>query len=124
MQIALYAAAFLALVAGVVHSYLGERYILGRLLRWPEFAKVFRDPVFIARVLRLAWHATSIAWWGFAAILALLAQSPVSSRRISLVVGVSFLVTSVAVLVGSRGKHLGWPLFLTIALVALYSARA
>jgi hypothetical protein len=124
MHIALYAAALLAFVAGVVHSYLGERYILGRLLCWPDFVRLFRDPTFTARVLRLAWHATSIAWWGLAAILALLAQPPVSDREISLILGVTFLVTAVAVLVGSRGKHLGWPLFLAVALVALYAAWA
>ena len=122
MPTALYAAAFLAFVAGVVHSYFGERYILGRILRWPDFGGLFRDPTFTARVLRLAWHATSIAWWGFAGILTLLAQPPVSDRKISLILGITFLVTAIAVLVGSKGKHLGWPLFLAIALVALYAA--
>jgi hypothetical protein len=124
MHIALYAAAFLAFVAGGVHSYLGERYILGRLLHWADFPKLFRDPVFTGRVLRLAWHATSIAWWGFAAVLVLLAQPPVSERAISLVLGTTFLVTAVTVLMGSRGRHRGWPLFLIIALVALYGALA
>jgi hypothetical protein len=119
---ALYAAAFLALVIGVAHSFLGERYILVRLLRWPELAKLFGNPGFTSRTLRFAWHVTSVAWWGFAAILALLARPPVSVHSISLIVGITFLITSATVLVGSRGKHLAWPLFLIIAIVALYAA--
>jgi hypothetical protein len=119
---ALYAAASLALVIGVAHSYLGERYILARLFRWPDLPKLFRNLEFTTRTLRFAWHVTSVAWWGFAAILALLARPPVSFHAISLIVGITFLVTSAAVLVGSRGRHLAWPLFLLIAIVALYAA--
>jgi hypothetical protein len=119
LNAALYIAAFLALGIGIAHSYLGERYILVRLLRWPEFPKLFRSAQFTARTLRLAWHVTSVAWWGLAAILALLARPPVSVHAIALVVGITFLITSAIVLVGSRGKHLAWPLFLLIAIVAL-----
>ena len=43
-------------------------------------------------------------------------------HAISLIIGITFLVTSATVLVGSRGKHLAWPLFLIIAIVALYAA--
>jgi hypothetical protein len=121
---ALYAAASVTFIIGVAHSYLGERYILARLFRWPDLAKVFRNPEFTTRTLRFAWHVTSVAWWGLAAILALLARPPVSFHAISLIVGVTFLATSVAVLVGSRGRHLAWPLFLLIAIVALYAAGA
>ena len=56
--------------------------MLVRLLRWPELAKLFGNPGFTSRTLRFAWHVTSVAWWGFAAILALLARPPVSVQPI------------------------------------------
>jgi hypothetical protein len=119
---ALYVAAFLALAVGIAHSFLGERYTLVRLFRRPDLPKLFGGTQFTTRTLRFAWHITSIAWWGFAAILVLLARPRVSFDAVALVVGVTFLVTSAIVLVGSRGKHLAWPVFLIIAIVALHAA--
>jgi len=73
MTAMLYVAAFLAFAVGIAHSTLGERYILVRLFRRTELPMLFGDTRFTIRVLRFAWHLTTIAWWGFAAILVLLA---------------------------------------------------
>jgi hypothetical protein len=115
---ALYLAAMLAVVAGVAHSYLGERYILSGLLRSPAVAKLFGHWDFTARTLRLAWHVTSVAWFGFATILLLLAHPPVAAQVLGRVVGATFIATSLIVLVGSRGRHLAWPLFLVVGIIA------
>jgi hypothetical protein len=90
--------------------------------RRPDLPNLFGGTQFTTRTLRFAWHITSIAWWGFAGILVLLARPPVSFHAVALVVGVTFLVTSAIVLVGSRGKHLAWPVFLIVAIVALHAA--
>jgi hypothetical protein len=122
MTTLLYLAAFLAIAIGIAHSYLGERYILVRLLRRPDLPKLFGGTEFTTRTLRFAWHITSIAWWGFAALLILLAHQPLSSRGVGLVVGVTFLATSAVALVGSRGRHLSWLVFLAIGMIAIYAA--
>ena len=123
MEIFLYLAAFLAGVIGIAHSYLGERYILIRLFRLDGLPKLFGSSEFTIRTLRFAWHLTTVAWWGFAVILILLAKGPVTLSTIGLVIGCTFLVHFAIALVGYRGKHLSWPIFLAIGLLAIYATR-
>lgn len=78
MTIWLYFAAFLAFAVGAAHSWLGERYILMRLFRRDNLPHLFGGPEFTVRTLRFAWHLTSVAWWGFGAILVLLARRAVT----------------------------------------------
>jgi len=114
--------AVLLVAAGVAHSYLGERYILIRLFRRPDLPHLKGSDVFTKRVMRLAWHATSVAWWGFAAVL--LAAAYPSARTVASAVALTFLATGLIVLVGSRGRHFAWPFFLAVALCAWLVARA
>lgn len=122
MNTLLHIAAFFAFAVGIAHSWLGERYILGRLFRRNDLPKLFGGTEFTTRTLRFAWHVTTLAWWGFAAILVLLAQQSFSFERLSLVVAVTFLLTAVLTAVVSRGQHLAWPVFLFIGSVALGAA--
>jgi hypothetical protein len=122
MTVALYLAAFLAVAVGVAHSVLGERYILMRLFRRNDLPKLFGGTELTTRTLRFAWHITTIAWWGFAAVLVHLAQGSVSPRGIALVVGITFCTTALVTLAVSRAMHLAWPVFLFIGCVALYAA--
>jgi hypothetical protein len=119
-----YIAAFLTIAVGIAHSTLGERYILVRLFRRTELPKLFGSTLFTMRVLRFAWHLTTIAWWGFAAILVLLATQRVSPHNLSIVLAVTFLSTGAITFAISRGKHLAWPVFLFIGGVCLYAATA
>jgi len=119
MESTLYFAAFLILVVGTAHSYLGERYILIRLFRREDLPKLFGSDEFTTRTLRFAWHLTSIAWLGFAAVLIALAHPPIESSTIGLIIGVTFLVHSAISLLGSRGRHLSWPVFLAIGVIAI-----
>lgn len=115
-------AALLAFAVGIAHSILGERYILVRLFRRPDLPKLFGGTEFTTRTLRFAWHLTTLAWWGLAAVLLLLGASPVAPRRIALVVSLTFLASGVAALAGSRGRHLAWIVFLMIGLLGLAAA--
>lgn len=115
-------AAVIAISLGIAHSILGERYILIRLFRRPDLPKLFGGTAFTTRTLRFAWHLTTLAWWGLAAVLLLLGQHPADPRRIALGVGLTFLASGVAALIGSRGRHLAWIAFLLIGGLALGAA--
>lgn len=115
------AAALLAFAIGLAHSILGERYVLGRLFRRGGLPRLFGGEEFTRRTLRFAWHITTLAWWGFAGQLALLAAAgprPEAGLAGTLadVVAVVFLVSALVAGGASRGRHLSWVVFLAIAL--------
>jgi hypothetical protein len=85
MQTALYIAAALVLIVALAHSYLGERYLLARLFR-NNTSKILDSNGFAGRTLRFAWHITSIAWLGFAALLVLLALGRATPAAIAAVI--------------------------------------
>jgi hypothetical protein len=117
-------AAVLALGLGVAHSYLGEKYILIRLFRRGDLPKLFGGTEFTVSTLRFAWHLTTVAWWGAASLLFLLAQGPISSSAVAGVLAAVFLVSAAITFIASRGRHLAWPVFLVIGVIALYGAQA
>ena len=112
----LLAAAALLVLIGVVHSVLGERYILTRLFRRTDLPRLFGGTEFTRLTLRFAWHITTLAWWGFAAVLVIVARGGAMPAVLK-AVSVTFLVTGVVALVASRGRHLSWVVFLAIALL-------
>ena len=121
MTTLLYIAAFLAFIIGVIHSVLGERYILIRLFRRDNLPELFGGTEFTIQTLRFAWHITTLAFWGFAAILILLAQDAFSFENLLLVIVVTFLTIGIVALVASRGRHLAWIVFLLIGGICLYA---
>lgn len=118
----LFFAAFLAAAIGIAHSVLGELYLLIPLFRHGNFPKLLGSTEFATRTLRFAWHITTIAWLGFAAILVQLALGSISASGVALVVGITFVSTGIVTFAVSRAKHLAWPVFLLIGCVALYVA--
>jgi len=123
MRYALYFAASLAVAVGLAHSYLGERYLLTRLFRREDLPRLMGSADFTKRTLRFAWHLTSVAWWGFAAIMVLLAHPPLSPSLLGMVVGIAFLIHCLVSLVASKGRHLSWPVFLAIGVIVIYATR-
>lgn len=107
------AAALLVLV-GAAHSYLGERYVLTRLFRRGPLPPLFGSDWFTRRTLRFAWHVTTIAWWGAAALCWALGRGDagLALRLLS----ATFAATAAVVVVASRGRHLSWPVFTLIAI--------
>jgi hypothetical protein len=116
-------AAALCVFIGLVHSYLGERFILIRLFRKP-LPPLFGNDHFTRQTLRFAWHITTVAWWGFAAILFCVSAGAGSSRQILFIVGTTFGVSAVFPIVASRGKHLSWIVFGTIAVLCFIDGNA
>jgi hypothetical protein len=116
----LVSAAAFALGIGFAHSWLGERYILIRLLRRDNIPHLFGSDWFTKRTLRFAWHLTTVAWWGMAGVLIAQASvaEPATTAAASLhAVAITFAVSAVMAAVASRGRHLAWVVFLLIALL-------
>lgn len=120
MSIPLIVAAVLAAGIGVAHTVLGERYLIRRLLRREDLPHLFGGQAFTRHTIRFAWHLTSLAWIGFAAVLVILAD-PGDDRlgSIRLTVAITFLASAVLSAAGSRLRHLSWMVFLAIAVLAL-----
>ena len=125
LNILLLVAAVLAFAVGAAHSYLGERYILVRLFRRTDLPHLFGSDLFTRRTLRFAWHLTTIAWWGCALLLLAASHtvSPVPRSTLGGVLGGIFLASALLTLVGSRGRHLAWPVFLAIAAASWFGLR-
>lgn len=124
-MILLYAAALLLIGTGIAHSLLGERYVLRRIERLENLPRLMlggREQM--SRVLRFAWHITTVAWLGLATVLLLMAHDRLSHRNVSLVIAATFIVSALASGIPSRGRHLSWIFFLAIGLIALYEAAA
>lgn len=119
MKTALLTAAALLVAIAAAHSALGERYVLRRLFRRPDLPRLFGSEWFTRRTLRFAWHITSLAWLGFAALLVLHAGArPPSPEATVKVIAVTIFLTATVAAVASRGRHLSWPVFLAVAALA------
>jgi hypothetical protein len=122
MPSALYVAALLIVLVSLAHSYLGERYVLTRLFRQCELPRMFGGTEFTKRTLRFAWHVTSVAWLGLAAILLVIAGGAGRERQVLAVIAATFAAHFAIALFGSRGKHLSWVAFLAIGILSMYAA--
>lgn len=115
-------AAVLMVVAGVAHSYLGERGFLPRLLAMPDLPLLRRgDRGFTERVIRAVWHLSSLYWWCAAAVLAIMAAQPANPlRAIGLTLaGTVFLTALGCIYCGWR--HPAISIFLAAAALTAYA---
>jgi hypothetical protein len=118
-------AAALIFALGLAHSLLGERYILVRLFRRPDLPQLFGGTAFTTATLRFAWHLTTLAWWGFAVILLHIEYGTLSTPRLLQVIAVTTFVSGLLPLFFTRGRHLSWIVFFTVAAVlAIAATRA
>ncbi len=115
------AATVLLLVTALVHSWAGERMLIGPLLRRRR-DKLLESP--LARfVLRFVWHMLSLLLVMLAVILEAAHYAPREELAgiCVLVTGLGATAAGLADLIGSRGRHIGWPLILGAGLMALWS---
>lgn len=120
----LVAAAALSAVGAVLHSVLGERLILSRL-QPDALPQTLGSKAFTLRVLRLFWHLVSVAWWGFAALLVVMAFAPRDDdrQRLLAVIALSFVASAAVSAVISRGRHFSWGVLLAIAALSWLGMR-
>jgi hypothetical protein len=113
MHSLLVTAAVIATVTGFVHSLLGERLIF-RHLRASSLVPSLPAPPLQSRHVRIlwaTWHLASVFAWALAGMLLLLSQDSAAALSARSVLGASalaFLVGSLLVLIGTRGRHPGW----------------
>ena len=120
-SVMIYAAAILVTITAGAHSILGERRLIGPLLSTYQSEPGVLQNELARRILRYAWHATSLSWIAAAAILIIagtLLPLP-QGRLIVLVIGVSFLVMALVSITISRGRHIGWPFLAASGIAAL-----
>ena len=110
----LIAASVLTVLIAAAHSYLGERYILVRLFR-QSLPKLFGSDHFTRQTLRFAWHLTSVTWIGIAALFILLHFQLATPTNILYILGTTFSVSALVSLIASRGKHMSWLVFGSVA---------
>ncbi|MGI9263212.1 MAG: hypothetical protein ACR2QR_14295 [Woeseiaceae bacterium] len=106
---------------GLVHSVLGERYILTRLFR-QQLPKLFGSDWFTKQTLRFVWHLLTVAWFGFAALMFQLNAGTPSRADLLNTIGITFAITGLIALIASRAKHLSWIVFGAISVICLYFA--
>ncbi len=115
-------AAILCFLIGIVHSSLGERFILTRLFRGDKVPYLFGSSFFTKETLRFAWHITTIVWWGFGFILWKIAAEPENLAQVILhTVSAVFFLSGGIAFGFTRGKHLSWIVFWSIAGLSSYA---
>ncbi len=119
----LYVAALLFFLLGLAHSVLGERYILIRLFRREDLPRLFGGTEFTRQTLRFAWHITTVAWWGMAALLLAMARDDFAATDAARIIGVTAIVSGLLPLLLTRGKHWSWLVLFLIGVLALVWAR-
>lgn len=116
-------ASILCFVVGMIHSILGERYILIRLFRRDNIPRLFGSDYFTKGTLRFVWHITTFAWWGFGYLLWLISTSQdISSQTVLYVISAVSLFSGIFSFGFTKGKHLSWLVFLGIAGITYYAA--
>jgi len=117
-------AAVLAVAVAVAHSWLGERYIIRRLLRRSDLPRLFGDDSFTRATIRYAWHLTTVAWFGLAGVLVVLSGS---TQRLTptllFVVAGAFFASALLAIVSTRARHLSWIVFVIIGTLCLAAIR-
>ncbi|MBT8085498.1 MAG: hypothetical protein KJO19_11480 [Woeseia sp.] len=117
-----YIAAFFCFAVGCAHSYLGERKIIAPLLRRGELPKIRNSEETTARVIRVAWHMTTLLFWVSGVLFILMAQNKLNVQNVSISFASLFLPMGLISLVVSRGRHVSWPPFLIVGGICLYAA--
>jgi hypothetical protein len=116
------AAGVLAFLVGLAHSVLGERLIFRRMrssgIIPTEGRPILREQH--VRILWATWHVATVFGWCLAAILLRL-SFPSSEYTTEVFVEntamLAMLVASLLVLIGTKGRHLGWLGLLGVAVL-------
>lgn len=117
-----YLAAILLVIVGAAHSLLGERLLISRLAALEALPHLRGSREYTLRLVRVAWHITTVAWAGFAAIFVLAANDALTRPGVLTVICATFAVSGLTALIASRGRHLSWIVFLAVGALALYGA--
>jgi hypothetical protein len=107
------------LTAAVMHSVLGERYFVRPILARMDWSGVGLSSGFARRVVRLAWHVTSVTWAGFALILLAPLTGASGTLAVYAIAAATFAAGFVLTGPGTGWRHRGWPVFAVITVALL-----
>ncbi|HYF66436.1 MAG TPA: hypothetical protein VD886_26645 [Herpetosiphonaceae bacterium] len=119
-------AGVLTALMALVHSVLGERMILLPLPRredGPGRGGLSRG---MRSTLRFTWHLTSVLGGGIAALFfhyGRMDALAADQAAVLTILAITFLISFLVALVGSRGRHPSWAVFLIVALLVWIGAR-
>ena len=119
MNLYFFISGVLAFLAGLGHSYIGEKHFLPRL-RQCEDPDHFGVEGYVNRALRATWHFVTFALWSAAAILIIFSfrQFEPSMIIVFRIISNFYFFTGVYLLVLSRGRQVLWiVLFVISALI-------
>jgi hypothetical protein len=116
----LLAAGCLSIALGIIHSTMGEILIFRRM-RNGHIIPTNGHPILRERHVRIlwaTWHLATIFGWGLGAIL-LHYSTPSANHQAFIENTILFSMFSGAllVLIGTKGKHPGWVVLLTVAIL-------
>jgi hypothetical protein len=100
-----------------VAEWKGERRLVWRISQLRLFDSSDAKDLLAKRIVRLAWHLTSLIWCGCAVVLAYIAFVEASESIVVIVRILSsvFLLHSVLSLAIVRGRHASWLGFLIVS---------
>ena len=110
-------AAALLILLGLVHSGLGERLVIAPLLAHKELPKLLGSRGFMGRVLRFAWHITSVLMWGIGGLLIYWGVTGAGTSIDAFIVVATLLISALVSAVIGRLKHFSWCVLLLSAVL-------
>lgn len=117
MNVILILAGVLSLALGLIHSILGERMIFQSLRRTQEHSTFYR----YRGILWATWHLVTL--FGMCLGVYLLELGGVNvPGDLAIYVAWTMFVGAVMVILGTRGKHVGWVVLLLIAILIWIAA--
>jgi hypothetical protein len=126
----LLAASIVLFLLGALHSGLGELMIFESLPRASGlpglgFPPLIGAPESAVRTMRACWHLLTVFGWGFALLLGRYAMQSELGAGDAFVVRAmagALLACALVMLVGTRGKHLGFAAFFAAAVLCWLGA--
>ncbi|SNZ01788.1 hypothetical protein [Flagellimonas pacifica] len=130
MNIYFLIAGVLCFLLGIIHSILGEymifndKRIKGTLVPSKKSASL---KVRHLRILWATWHLASIFGWCFGFFLVRIAVDyhMVNSEFMKFIISstaYTMFISSIIVLIGTKGKHPGWIVFLFIGILLMFGS--
>jgi hypothetical protein len=107
-------AALLAFCASAGHSWLGEKFILGPLLKSEPLPGILK-PEINRRLVRYVWHLPSVLWAVLGCYMLWAGLAGEMSRPTAIILGALFVVSGIANMAAVRRFHFGWALLFSIA---------
>ena len=120
MNLQLAIAALLSATLAVTHSWLGERMILQPILGLQELPKLSGSRRGMQKIVRFAWHLTSLYFLAMAAILFYF-SSNVREPAVIKIVSITNILSALITIAVSRGRHYAWIVFLAIGIFSWLS---